>query len=96
MFRVYARSAPLQGLPALGLSIAGGTGNGLVSGLRPVYHFFQVMQMRAIEPVPATRFNFKDALKRAGELGAELASMVNSRTPFKGVEERLVWYDSLP
>ena len=27
-----------------------GTGNGLVSGLRPVYHFFQMMQMRAIEP----------------------------------------------
>ena len=26
-------------------------GNGLVSGLRPVYHFFQMMQMRAIEPL---------------------------------------------
>ena len=55
MFRVYAMSAPLQGLPALGIAIAGGTGNGLVSGLRPVYHFFQMMQMRALEPVPATR-----------------------------------------
>jgi multimeric flavodoxin WrbA len=28
MFRVFARSAPFQGLPALGLGIAGGTGNG--------------------------------------------------------------------
>ena len=46
MFRVYARSAPLQGLPAFGIGIAGGTGNGLVSGLRPIYHFFQMMQMR--------------------------------------------------
>jgi len=35
MFRVYARSAPLAGLPALGIGVAGGTGNGLVSGLRP-------------------------------------------------------------
>ena len=26
MFRVFARSAPLQGLPALGIGIAGGTG----------------------------------------------------------------------
>ena len=38
MFRVYARSAPTNGMPALGVSIAGGTGNGLVSGIRPVYH----------------------------------------------------------
>ncbi len=58
MFRVYARSAPLNGLPAMGIGIAGGTGNGLVSGLRPVYHFFQVLQMRALEPLPVTRFNW--------------------------------------
>jgi multimeric flavodoxin WrbA len=96
MFRVYARSGPLQGLPALGISIAGGTGNGLVSGLRPVYHFFQMMQMRALEPLPATRFNFKQALTRAGELGNRLAMMSESRTPFNGLEERLVWYDNLP
>ncbi len=96
MFRIYARSAPLQGLPALGLSIAGGTGNGLVSGLRPVYHFFQMMQMRALEPVPATRFNFDQALTRAGELGSQIATMAQNRTPFNGLEERLVWYDNLP
>jgi hypothetical protein len=41
MFCIYARTAPLQGLPALGIVIAGGTDNGLISGLRPVYHFFQ-------------------------------------------------------
>jgi multimeric flavodoxin WrbA len=96
MFRVYARSAPLQGLPALGLAIAGGTGNGLVSGLRPVYHFFQMMQMRAVEPVPATRFNFDQALARAGELGGQIATMARDRAPFTGLEERLLWYDSLP
>ena len=96
MFRVYARSAPMKGLPAFGLAIAGGTGNGLVSGIRPVYHFFQMMQMRALEPVPATRFNFNQALKRAGELGGQIAMMTRSRTPFNGLEERLVWYDNLP
>ena len=96
MFRVFARSAPLQGLPALGLGIAGGTGNGLISGLRPVYHFFQMMQMRGIEPLPATRFNFPAALQRAGELGQLLAGMVQQRKPFSGVEERLLWYDALP
>jgi multimeric flavodoxin WrbA len=96
MFRVYARSGILAGLPALGIGIAGGTGNGLVSGLRPVYHFFQVMQMRALEPVPVTRFNWGAALGRARELGAALAGMSEARHPFAGVEERLLWYDGLP
>jgi len=96
MFRVYARSAPLAGLPALGIGIAGGTGNGLVSGLRPVYHFFQMMQMRALEPLPVTRFHWDAARGRAGELGAALAGMAGARHPFAGVEERLLWYDALP
>ena len=96
MFRVYARSGPLQGLPALGVAVAGGTGNGLVSGLRPLYHFFKIMQMRAVEPVPATRFNFNQSLTRCGELGGRIAMMIESRTPFNGLEERLVWYDNLP
>jgi NAD(P)H-dependent FMN reductase len=96
MFRVYARSAPVQGLPAIGIGIAGGTGNGLISGLRPVYHFFQMMQMRALEPLPATRFNFDAAVQRAGELGSQIAGMAQKRTPFEGLEERLLWYDALP
>lgn len=96
MFRIYARSAPLQGLPALGIAIAGGTGNGLVSGLRPVYHFFQMMQMRAIEPLPATRFNFTAAVERAGKLGEKIASMADRRHPYAGLEERLLCYDALP
>ena len=73
MFRVYAREAPLKGMPAFGIGIAGGTGNGLISGLRPVYHFFQMMQMRAIEPLPVTRVNFKDAIERAKELGEQIS-----------------------
>lgn len=96
MFRVYARSAPLAGLPAFGIGVAGGTGNGLVSGLRPLYHFFQVLQMRALEPIPVTRFNWDAALRRAGEVGAELAGMADRRHPFAGVEDRLLWYDTLP
>ena len=96
MFRVYAPSASLKGLPALGIGIAGGTGNGLVSGLRQVYHFFQMMQMRALEPLPATRFNFGAAVQQAGELGSQIAGMAQQRAPFTGLEERLLWYDGLP
>jgi len=96
MFRVDARSAPLQGLPALGIGIAGGTGNGLVSGLRPVYHFFQMMQMRAVDPLPATRFNFDTAVEQARKRGKQVAAMADQRHPFANLEERLLWYDALP
>jgi len=96
MFRVYAMAGPFQGLPACGIAIAGGTGNGLVSGLRPVYHYFQMMGMRAIEPLPATRFNFNAALRRASELGGEIAKMTVQRERFQGVEDKLLWYDTLP
>ena len=96
MFRVYAKSGPLAGLPALGIGIAGGTGNGLISGLRPVYHFFQVMQMRALAPLPATRFDMEQALAKAGEQGAELALAARNRRPFESLEDRLLHYDGLP
>ncbi len=96
MFRVFARSSPLQGLPAFGIGVAGGTGNGLVSGLRPVYHFFQIMKMRALEPLPVTRFNFDAGMEQAGRLGRQLAGMVEKRAPFAGPEEHLLWYDNLP
>jgi len=96
MFRVFAMSGKLNGLPAFGIAVAGGTGNGLISGLRPVYHFLQIMQMRALDPVPATRFNLNQATKRAKELGYQIAGMVQKREPFDCREECLLWYDRLP
>ncbi len=96
MFRCFARNGSLNGLPAMGIGVAGGTGNGLVTGLRPLYQFFQMMQMRAIEPLPVTRFNMDAAERRARELGALLAEQARVPRPFDGVEDRLLWYDALP
>ena len=96
MMRVFGHSTLAHGLPALGVAIAGGTGNGLVSGLRSVYRMFQLLHMRALAPVPATRFNFDQALDQASRLGAELAAMASKRHPFTSYEERLLWYDNLP
>jgi len=96
MFRVYALSGPLAGLPALGVGIAGGTGNGLISGLRPVYHFFQMLQVRSLDPFPITRFNWQSALIQAADRGERLASMSGKRHPFESFEERLLWYENLP
>lgn len=94
IFRIYARSQPLMGLPAFGIAIAGGTGNGLVSGLRPIYHFFRTMWMKAVEPLPATRFNLKQANVSAEESGYNLARM--AKKPFDTRDERDFWYDNLP
>jgi len=96
MFRVFANSGPLWDLPAVGIANAGGSGNGLLSGLHPIYHFFQIMRMQALEPLPATRFNNEQVMKRAGELGNLLAEMADERQPFDSREECMLWYDNLP
>jgi NAD(P)H-dependent FMN reductase len=96
MFRVYARSGSLSGLPALGIGVAGGTGNGLVSGLRPLYHFFQMLQIRPLPPLPATRFSWAWALAEAEKRGAELSRLAGNRLPFASLEERLLFFDDLP
>lgn len=96
MCRVFARSGQLKGLPSLGMAIAGGTGNGLTTGLRPIYHFFRIMQMRSLEPLPATRFDFDKAIKTAEVSGHHLGEMTSKRVPFKSSEECWLWYDGLP
>ncbi len=94
LFRIYARTRPLLGLPAYGIAIAGGSGNGLVSGLRPLYHFFRIMWMRAIEPLPVTRFDLAQAKLNAVESGYNLARM--AKDPFETRDDRDFWYDNLP
>jgi hypothetical protein len=94
IFRIHARTRPLLGLPAYGIAIAGGTGNGLISGLRPLYHFFRVMWMRAIEPLPVTRFNLEQAKISAVESGYKLAKMV--KEPFENRDDRDFRYENLP
>jgi NAD(P)H-dependent FMN reductase len=85
-----------SGVPALGIAVAGGTGGGLVSGLRPIYQHFQAMGMRALEPIPATRFNWPWVLGRARMLGKLVALTAREgKRPFEGLE-RLAWYDDLP
>jgi multimeric flavodoxin WrbA len=96
MYRVYAGSGQLKGLPALGIAIAGGSGNGLTTGLRPIYHFYRTMQVRAIEPLPATRFDFDKAVKEAKLSGNRLAQMMPLRAPFKSSEECWLSYVGMP
>jgi multimeric flavodoxin WrbA len=95
MARVFVRSDDLKGIPALGISMAGGSGNGLITSLQPIYHFFRTMQMRAIEPLPSTRFNLDKAKKAAEILGQRLADMATEKAAFKSPEECDEWYENL-
>ncbi len=94
LFRLYARSQSYKGIPAIGLAIAGGSGNGLISGLRPLYHFFRIMWMRGITPLPVTRFDMDSALKIAESSGHNLVKM--EKKPFESRDERDYWYDNIP
>jgi hypothetical protein len=55
-----------------------------------------MLQFRALDPVPVTRFNWDWAISQAEERGMGLASIAGERHPFSCLEERLLWYDGLP
>jgi len=69
-----------NGKPALGISMAGGTGKGLTSALKSIYYFFFCKGLRGINPLPVSRFNFGQALTEAYDSGKELSRL--SRRPF--------------
>ena len=48
--------------PALGISVAGGTGTGLISAIQSIYKFFCLWGFYAIDPLPVSRHNFQKAL----------------------------------
>ena len=73
-----------NGKYALGISIAGGTGKGLLSGIQSIYHFFFHKQFRGIDPTPVSRFNFQEALKLLKERGGKIAELSRERSPFPG------------
>ena len=50
--------------------------------------------MRAIEPLPVTRFDLNKAKIIAGESGFRLAGL--AKQPFETRDERDFWYDNLP
>jgi len=101
MDTVRLRLDNINGKPALGIAIAGGTGKGLLSGIQSIYHFFFHKQMRGIDPTPVSRFNLEEALKELRKNGARLADLSKEKKPFAGetVDDRwpevLAYYSSL-
>jgi len=90
-----------NGKPALGVTIAGGSGRGQVSGVQSLYTFFFHKQMRAIDPTPVSRFNMQEALEELKISGGRLVDLSKKKEAFLGntVNERLpvvqAYYTSL-
>lgn len=80
-----------NGKHALGISIAGGTGKGLLSGIQSIYRFFFVMQFRGIDPTPVSRFNFQDALKLLEVKGGKITDLSRERAVFPGRTREERW-----
>jgi NAD(P)H-dependent FMN reductase len=84
-----------NGKPVIGIAIAGGTGKGLLSGIQNLNHFFFHRQLRAIEAIPISRFNFKEALEELEKCGAKLAELSQNPKPFLGASMDDRWPDVL-
>lgn len=95
-FMETSRISNADGKPVLGISIAGGTGKGLISGIQSIYHFFYHKRMRGIDPTPVSRFNLEEAVKGLVVSGRKLASLSEDWTPFRDLKDVTRYYQSLP
>jgi hypothetical protein len=86
--RVDTGQGPTVGMPALGILVAGGSGNGLVEAMKPLYLLFEKLRWHPLNSFPVTRFNWDRALVFASEAGRDLAAMADRRRP---IPEDQIW-----
>jgi hypothetical protein len=79
----------------LGISVAGGTGRGLCSGIQNIYRFFYHKHFRAIEPTPVSRFNLERIFDSIFLSGKKLAELPILKKSFKDDYERMKYYEKL-
>ena len=94
-FMDTVRICNANGKYALGITIAGGTGKGLCSGIQTIYHFFYHRQMRGIDPTPVSRFNFDKVLESLYRSGRKLADLSKEKKPFENLWDRIEYYERL-
>lgn len=81
---------------ALGITIAGGTGTGLISALQSMYAFFCLWGFHAIDPLPVTRHNYSQAVDISYESGAKLVRLCKEKPAFDTKGDCLAHYATLP
>ena len=86
-----------NGKYGLGITIAGGTGRGLLSGIQSIYHFFYHRQIKGINPTPVSRFNLEEAMESLYDSGIELVRLCRD-TPFKfqNFVDLIEHYETIP
>lgn len=84
-----------NGRPALAIAVAGGTGTGVSGALRSLLDWLCLWGYRAVEPLPASRYNFRGSLEEARVRGRQLAAAAASPQPFTDLADLLVYYDGL-
>jgi hypothetical protein len=72
----HRKERPKEGIPCIGIAVAGGGGGGYASALRQIYHYFRIIGVRGLNPIPVTRFNLPSALDEAFQAGANMASII--------------------
>jgi NAD(P)H-dependent FMN reductase len=88
LLRVEMGEGPTAGMPALAIVVAGGSGNGLVEAMKPMYLLFEKLRWRPIDCFPVTRFNWDRALAFANGAGRDIAAMADRRRP---IPVEMVW-----
>ena len=87
---------PTNGKPALGISVAGGTGKGVLTSLQAVYYgFFFLCGFRGLQPMPVTRFNRDRMLEEAGPRGRGLAAATPAPFREHGLADRMAYYQAI-
>lgn len=95
-FMDNVRISNASGKPSLGISIAGGSGKGLISGIQSIYQFFYHKDMKGIDPTPVSRFNLDEATKGLLTSGRKLANLSKDWKPFRDLAEVAQYYQSIP
>lgn len=90
------RLAGFAGKPALAITVAGGSGNGMVLALRALHSFFG-WGWRPLAPLPVSRFNYEQARVEAEARGREIAAaaLAGPRS-FASAAEQWRWELALP
>jgi NAD(P)H-dependent FMN reductase len=90
------RLSGFEGKPALAVTVAGGSGNGMVLAIKAVHGFFG-WGYRPLPPLPVCRFNFEKALEDAFARGQAMAEeAAKGPRPFESWAEQLNWERHLP
>lgn len=91
----HTKERPREGIPGIGIAVAGGTGGGYASALREIYHFYRIIGAQALKPIPVSRFNLPLALDEAFQAGQTMASIIKKGEYSTGFQ-RIATFLELP